>query len=233
MAPIMVTDTGDRSLTRAEAAQWRRDRDTWWDATTLAELAKLTADWLEGRNLYLPAYGAANPDPETWPLIGRLAGYNRAGFMTTGSQPGHGPQSGFDGWLWQQRAAVNGFCDLDTAVRITDALGAIPDGLAEADGAGLYVWAVQTRDRWPHHITATIRTDPADPNESRVNAVWGVKLSARDIRQEYRGNLNPAAIRALRAAWQVTVADPEFGAHERVWDALDAVLCPPAAVTEP
>ena len=76
----------------------------------LADLGELTARWLEGTiasiPTVMPGYG---PDEETADLIPVLAACNRAGYVTTGSQPGEKPGRGHDGRLWTQRAAVQGF----------------------------------------------------------------------------------------------------------------------------
>ncbi len=61
----------------------------WRAARTLAGLGELTAEWLEGTiasiPTVVPGYG---PDEETAALIPVLAACNRAGYVTTVSQPG-------------------------------------------------------------------------------------------------------------------------------------------------
>lgn len=68
----------------------------WEQATTLHDLARLTADWLEGSPGEHPN-GYDRPDDETESLIPTLARVNRAGFLTVNSQPGHEPKVGHDG----------------------------------------------------------------------------------------------------------------------------------------
>ncbi len=90
----------------------RQDRERWASAKTLADLGELTAQWLEGTLASRPGYAVnAGPDPETIELIPVLARVNRAGFLTSGSQPGMGWELGYNGRLWRQRAFVQGFAD--------------------------------------------------------------------------------------------------------------------------
>jgi hypothetical protein len=233
---VIVTDDGERPLTADEAARYERDRATWQRAYHVAALARLTADWLEGKSLYLPAYGAANPDPETTPLTGRLAAYNRAGFMTVDSQPGTDPEPGHDGWIWAQRAAVSGFCAPDAADQIEDALFG-REALFGRDE--LCVRFARPRTRPLRPIPVTIRANPDDPTDTRAATVSGVRHGVREIREMYRGELNPVAVQDLCESWQVMIVDQEFGAHQRVWDALDQALgvrvgtCPAQARTDP
>lgn len=214
------SDAG-RDLTADETRRYLADSDAWWNADTLPELANLTADWIEGKNLYLPAYDAASPDPETRPLIQTLADINRARLMTDCSQPGKTPRTGYDGWTWQQLAAVSGFCDLATVVSLQDAATA-------TDGLYFYAWVpgatFQRRPRSERRpelfeIPATIRENPAT-GEGWINTVFGPPHSRRELRQIYRGDLNPAAIKTLQNSWQVTIADTEYGRNDRLWPLL-------------
>src|ERR1700678_2550864 len=97
------------------------DREAWASARTLADLGELTAQWLEGGIISQPGYApGCGPDEETVPLIPILATLNRAGFVTSGSQPGDAGY-GSEGTGWQQRAAVEGFADAALLVRLSDA----------------------------------------------------------------------------------------------------------------
>src|SRR5437763_16577543 len=82
-----------------DVAAWRTARD-------LADLGELTAEWLGGKLPYHPAYGGETPNEERTPLIPRLAGFNRAGYVTEDSQPGEPREDG-----WTQRACVFGYCN--------------------------------------------------------------------------------------------------------------------------
>ena len=86
------------------------DRVTWARARTLQDVADRTAQWLEGKLGSQPNYQPnCGPDDETAQLIPTLARANRAGYLTTCSQPGHAATPGFDHALWRQRPAVDGF----------------------------------------------------------------------------------------------------------------------------
>lgn len=119
----------------------RSDRKLWRSATTLAELGELTARWLEGDIRSRPGYQPrCGPDPETTEtpgLVDVLAAANRAGYLTIGSQPGEPPTEGWDGQLWEQRAAVDGFAHDDMARRLT-----------ELERHGFVVISYATRRRW-------------------------------------------------------------------------------------
>lgn len=95
-----------------------RHQELWQHARTLTDLGSLTADWLEGTNSYLPAYGSdadgnIRPARETGPLIPHLARANRNGFVTVHSQPAVELTDGCG-----QRAFVGGFCAVHTVERI-------------------------------------------------------------------------------------------------------------------
>jgi Helix-turn-helix domain len=96
----------DREPDPADAVHWR-------SAATLHDLGVLTARWLDGDIAFLPSYGAAGPDPETEELVPMLAPLNRAGFVTTNSQPGVPAEDGSC-----QRAFIEGFCDDELASAI-------------------------------------------------------------------------------------------------------------------
>ncbi|MER7048948.1 DUF6919 domain-containing protein [Streptomyces jumonjinensis] len=86
----------------------RADRARWRTARTLDDLGRLTADWLEGGLAHHLGY-PDGPDPETAPLVPVLARLNRLGLVTVSSQPGHAPEAGWDGAVYAQRAAVDGW----------------------------------------------------------------------------------------------------------------------------
>ena len=216
MAPVVLTEDGERPLTADEQRQYERDADTWWTANSLPVLGQLTADWLEGRSLFLPAYCATGPDPETTDLIPTLAALNRAGLVTDSSQPGHGPVEGYDGRMWLQRAYVSGYTDAGT-------IHSLAATLAHHDDLILWCRPVKHGARKPapdrDYFPATIREndDTAETGEYDVNTVAGLTPTRRDVKDLYRGELNPAAIKTLQRAWHVTVADTEYRTDGRLW----------------
>lgn len=82
------------------------DRRQWRDADSLAAIGELTARWLEGTLAYQPEDFSTEPAPETRPVVPVLAALNRAGYVTTNSQPGAALRTGSG-----QRAFVTGHCD--------------------------------------------------------------------------------------------------------------------------
>jgi hypothetical protein len=229
MTPVFVTAEGERPLNAQERARYQLDRESWLRTSDLRTLAEYTAQWLEGRRLCMPGYGAANPDPETTPLIPYLAAYNRAGLMTTGSQPGHGPLRGYDGWNWSQRAFVDGFTDLDTATRIVVALSAHRDA-----GIVVNAWAPGSHRGDKERAALTVRVNPQAPAAGfDVTAADGYPLGRGDIRSIYRGDLTRGAIRTLQNAWQITVHDEQFSERTLLWDALAEALAPDPAGSGP
>jgi hypothetical protein len=76
-----------------DAARWRAAR-------TLADLGELTAQWLEGKIASIPTVmPGCGPGEESAELIPVLAACNRAGYVTTTSQPGEEPTA-------EQRSAL-------------------------------------------------------------------------------------------------------------------------------
>ena len=191
------------------------DLAAWQSARTLAGLGELTARWLEGTVTSVPGY-CGPPDEETKELVPVLAKLNRAGFVTTGSQPAF-DGTGYDGARWQQRAAVDGFAD-----------PALTADLAEAAwAAGLFVVAYppeklpRWRYRYDRSVTVTMRED------RRVTG-FGVQLPRRHIRDSWLGYgiCHRDAVNALCEAWQVTVIDPEWGRADLLWHVLEQAVRP-------
>lgn len=186
----------------------RRERRTWHSATTLAELGELVAQWLEGdlasQPGYQPRYG---PDEETRELIPALAAACRAGYVTGNSQPGHGPQLGFDGLLWSQRPAVDGLIDDPQLLRrLVDA----------AEKAGLIVILHDLLD--PPGKGAV----PATTRGEEVHTAFGTALGIRDLDLSWSG-CSSQALGAIAAATQLTLLDPDFADTTRLWDVLARV----------
>ncbi len=158
----------------------RGDRRRWRATRSLADVAALTALWLEGavasQPNYQPNYG---PDEETVPLVPMLAAWNRAGFLTDGSQPGDLEECAVLGTLGRQRAAVDGFIDRYTGSRIMAAaieagLWVVVDGVTVhgepfiADGE---CWA-RSSPRW---------TASRTPGSVPISAATGVALCTNGV----------------------------------------------------
>ncbi|MBL1086805.1 AAA family ATPase [Streptomyces actinomycinicus] len=202
----------------------RTDRARWRSARSIADLAELTALWLEGRIASHPGVMPnCGPDEETTHLVQVLALANRAGYLTDNSQPGIA-EPGFDGRWWAQRAAVTGWvcrdrAGIDLANRI----------IGPAREAGLVVCA----DSHRHGVTVT-------SVDGRDYTTFGALLSKRDLRTLWPAHLiHRDLFRQLHSAIQLTVIDPEWGRDDVLWDVLAKALYTPSApaahptITEP
>lgn len=197
----------------------RTDRARWRAARSIADLAELTALWLEGRIASHPGVMPnCGPDEETTHLVPVLALANRAGYLTDNSQPGIA-ETGFDGRWWAQRAAVTGWVRRDRA-----GIDLVNQILAPAEAAGLIVCADSHRDG----VTVT-SVDGHD------YTTFGARLSKRDLRTIWPARLiRRDLFRQLQGAIQLTVVDPEYGRADLLWDVLAKALhTPPARPAEP
>lgn len=198
----------------------KRTRLLWRSARTVNDLAGLMAAWLDGDLPYSPNYEVDGEyDPETAPLAPHLAAYNRAGFLTTDSQPGV-DEPGFDHLIWRQRAAVSGFiADVGLVKRVT----------LTARRAGLLVIAHGPRGALDiageDGVYVTIR-------DVVPYTRFGEPINRGYLRRIFHG-CHRDAISAVHDAWQVTVIDPEWARKHLLWQTLDAALLAPALDKEP
>lgn len=184
----------------------------WKDARSLADLGNAMADWLEGRNgvRTWPGYCSRTTEPETRHLIPTLAAANRAGYVTTGSQPGH-VQTGRHrgrGWEERQRAAVDGYiADGPLLRRIT----------AGARQAGIV--AIVEYPGVPHRNGMVVTTDNGEP------FTWFGQYYPRGDRLETEWpRTGPHAVAELRRAIHLTLIDPEWARDTVLWPALARAL---------
>lgn len=197
----------------------------WAQARSLAHVGELTARWLEGRITHQPGYcdpepgEEPGPDPETEPIRHLLAACCRAGYVTTGSQPGTaGPAAGVPG----QRAAVEGLCDAAAWA----SLGPL------ARGAGLIVIAHdpssparRTRAdgrccRWCARRPGAV---PVTRLDGRDVTWFGARRTRRDLRDVHVGfgECHPDAVREVCAAVQVILVEREWGRNEVLFPLLE------------
>jgi len=199
------------------AARWRKirtDRKAWRSATTVAGLGELMASWLEGAMIWRPG-AAPGLDPETVDLVPVLARANRAGFLTTDSQPGcDGP--GFDGRRWKQRASVTGFVADDQMMH----------ALSWVAGVHRLTLLIRTADDDCQPGVTVTRVDVEDPT------TFGDRLSRRDLRHMWQG-VGRDALVEVTGSLQVTLIDPEFGRNDRLWPALGTAIRTPACHSSP
>ncbi|MDG9701678.1 hypothetical protein [Streptomyces sp. DH37] len=164
----------------------RTDRRTWATARTVADLGELTARWLEGRIGSQPGYVPnCGPDEETRELMPLLAAANRAGFLTTNSQPGC-DGSGYDGRRWQQRAAVCGFAEPAVADRVRRA--------ASRHGCRVVEDEVM----------------PCTTRDGEIMTAFGGRMRRRDLAATWKP-VSVDAYRAVLDARQLAVICPDWG----------------------
>ncbi|MGW2748933.1 DUF6919 domain-containing protein [Streptomyces sp. NPDC001450] len=186
----------------------RQDRNRWKAAQNVGQLGGLMALWLEGiiesRPGYQPRFG---PDEETAHLVPSLAALCRAGFVTTGSQPGFAG-TGADGLWWEQRAAVEGLvADPELLRRLDDA----------ATNAGMLV-RVSNHWRGEDREPITVTTRDGEPVTS-----FGGRVSRADLAAMWRG-LNHQLYREVATGTYLTIVAPEYGLDsERLWAVLDFI----------
>jgi hypothetical protein len=177
----------------------------WKKAESVADLGRLMADWLEGRIPTWPGYGDTKTDQETRHLIPTLVACNRAGYVTTCSQPGHPPTRGWDGRTYQQRAAVDGWI---TDTRLLDRIR------TAATRAGINVITNQPGQRSHPGMPCT------EANGKTVTGFGWTPGHRKLIASEWPGVGRPA-IRELRTATHLTLVDPEWGRDSLLWPMLD------------
>jgi hypothetical protein len=178
-----------------------QDAHLWEAARTFDEMGELTARWLEGTVAFCPSQPRGGPDWETTDLVPVLAGFNRSGLVTTGSQPGEEVLKGCG-----QRAWVDGVCSEAVAERLVVA-GLTSDLVILAYPPGLVGDSV---------IPVTIR------GLVPVTQVGGA--STVEIIDGAFEDVHPQGRAALRSAWQVTVIDPRWGRNDLLWDLVTAAL---------
>lgn len=185
-----------------------RDRRRWKTARTFADLCELMALWTEGQIKTWPGHDG-EPDPETADLLPTLAATNRGGYLTTGSQPGViGP--GYDGLLWEQRAAVEGLvADQHLLDRLRRA--------AEAARLTVIVHEPADRSRGLGGDVVVTRVD-GSPYTG-----FGAKLNRRVMKGQWPV-ISRDALQQVLGAWQVTVIDLEWGRDTVLWQALDRAI---------
>lgn len=183
--------------------------NSWKKAQSVAELGSLMADWLEGRIRTAPLIvGDDGPDDETRHLIPILAACNRAGFVTTCSQPGHPPERGHDGRMWRQRAAVEGWV---ADRRLLDRLR------AGAKRAGIDVIAHQPGVKWHDGIPVT--------DADREPYTWFARTDGHRKQIAYEwGGVGGRAVRELRKSTYLTLIDPVWGRDNRLWPVLQQAI---------
>ena len=179
----------------------------WGEASKFAELCELNARFIEGEIDFCPTCGAGSLDDESKEIIPYLAALNRAGFLTTCSQPGedHGHS--------RQRAFVDGLALKDTAMRI-ERMSLFTD---------LYVMSAE-----PGHYNGCmmpVTTDVFRPHS------WAGAASLDDetgIFMEvlhFEKYCSESAMQELSQAHQICVIDLCWGRTDYLWTQITNELC--------
>lgn len=190
----------------------RVDRRAWREVESLADAGELVARWLEGDMETVPGY-YGRPAQETEELIPALAGLNRAGFVTVGSQPGEGPVSGDGETWWWQRAFVDGVTEVRAADR------------ADAASTGSGLLAIRhdgARRRMDYRPAVPVTATHAHLDHGRgvVATETGSRMSRSGLELAFGGYL----LDELCRAQQVTVIDPVWGRNSLLWPTLTREL---------
>jgi hypothetical protein len=130
-----------------------------------------------------------------------LAAANRAGFVTSFSQPGEDDNG------WVQRAAVYGFASPATFLAVA----------APAADSGLTIIAARADGAIPG-TRIVVTTD-----NGRENTWAGDPWSRQEIQDGYGDCCSPDAVEALCRAWQVTLIDPKWARNDHLWAVLQAL----------
>ncbi|MFE1612709.1 DUF6919 domain-containing protein [Streptomyces albidoflavus] len=190
----------------------RADQRTWEAARTVAALGELMARWLEGTLESRPGCEArCRPEDEMLPLVPTLAALCRAGYITTGSQPGI-VGLGVNGG-WEQHAWV----DLVVTDRaLLDRLVAI------VTEGGMLVRVHDHR----HGAPAASAEQPvvATTCDGQIHMEVGDRMRAIDMPRLWPG-LHPALYEEITHGWHVSVVAPTVGAEGDglLWPLLDRV----------
>ncbi|MFZ3473118.1 DUF6919 domain-containing protein [Streptomyces sp. 4.24] len=174
----------------------------WRDASSIADLGQNMAAWLEGRLPSWPGYnGPFGQEEENGArhLIPTLAAVNRAGFVTTGSQPAE--DGIWNGAHWRQRASVDGIVHDHSPLyrRLTD---------LERQGFLVY-------QGWPKEYVAV-----TDRNGEPVTGFGGFRLGRDQTARDWYG-IGRQALRELKTRGAVLhIVDPAWGRDDRLWPAL-------------
>jgi hypothetical protein len=177
----------------------------WAEARTLADLGRLTADWLEGRLEGEHPNGYDRPDDETTSLIPSLAAANRAGFVTLNSQPGS--VKIVDGEVWTQWAEVTGL--------IADA-GLLDRLVAQAWRRGIQVFV------YPDWVNGGGWETPVTTRDDEPVTFSGHDMGIDEVRLHWEG-CPRQAVRAAVGSARVTLVDPRSGRTDPMCQLLTAL----------
>jgi hypothetical protein len=202
------------------------DEEPWLSVHSLLDFGEVTAQWLEGDISYNPAYGTderPGPNEETALIVEDLAAINRAGFVTTMSQPGVPPDE--EGSA--QRASLSGFTTfevseyLEAATCLTDIIIMRFSPMMEVPCTiPISIWAEMKASIFPDWMGPS-------PVTTREGGVGG----PMDI--EIFGEFDLPMLEVLANSTYVIMIDPVWGRNDVLWDMVRRTVCEtaPAALT--
>ncbi|WP_405941599.1 DUF6919 domain-containing protein [Streptomyces sp. NBC_00207] len=174
----------------------------WRDARSIGDLGQAMALWMEGRGPDWPGYfGPFGQEEENGArhLIPTLAAANRAGFVTTGSQPAYDNVSG--GAHWRQKAHVDG---------IVHDRSPLLHRLTALERQGFLVVR-----GWPMRYVAV-----TDRDGEPVTGFGGFRLGRNQAAREWHG-IGRHALREVKdRSVRLNIVDPVWGRDDRLWPAL-------------
>lgn len=179
----------------------------WREAQSFEQLCELNARFIEGDIDFSPTSGVSSLDSESEPLVPYLAALNRAGILTTCSQPGE------DSGHSKQRAYLDGMARKETALRL-HRLSMCSD---------LYIMTAE-----PGHYNGCMM--PITIDVFRPHSWGGAAIldDATGIFTEvlgFEGHCSQSAIQELRETWEVCVIDLCWGRSDYLWYVLANEFC--------
>lgn len=189
----------------------QQSKELWGKAETFEELCELMACFIEGKIKFCPGWGGETVDSETKPLVPYLAAFNRAGLMTTTSQPGLYEEEGY-----KQRAFLDGETFKDIALRIAKL------SLCTDLHISIFKYGVEnsrTLTSSGYRIPVTI--DDFKPYTFAGHYTYGYYVENLAFFSEV---CHRKAMQELKQAWHVTIIDMTWGRND-LWDVLAQEFC--------
>lgn len=180
--------------------------NVWRSAQSIGDLGQNMANWLEGHGPDWPGYygpfGQEEADGARH-LIPVLAAANRAGYVTTCSQPACDEY--VQGIRWQQRAWVEGIVDQRSPL-LDRLLGLKRQGFTVVRG-------------WPlNGFELTMRDGEA------VTGIGGFRLRRNQVTREWRGVGRHALADLKQHGVRIHLIDMTWGRDDRLWPALTGAV---------
>jgi hypothetical protein len=179
------------------------DRTKWETAQNFSDLCSLGAEFLEGKLMFFPGYYGPAVEEETVAIGPYLAALNRAGFLTTDSQPGLD-----NGYSSKQRAFVEGLVKNPIFARLIERLALTSD---------LYVLVSHRGQAAGLRIPVTIDdfkafTFAGDSWEDMNGEAFGI--------EGFSEVCSEAALRELKETFYVCIIDLCWGRRDYLWQTL-------------